>query len=328
MFKLCAKVDISGDRSWSLDFVTAVEITRDTEKLTSEAKITLPKKMKWDGSAEIPVRRGDSVRISLGYDDSSARRSASAENLQLAFVGYVRDVGFKTPIVITCEDDMFRLKQMPAVKKAYRSVTLETLLKDQGINYRLNIMGEQSLGAYRVTADTVASLLGKLSEHGVRSFFRYENGEPVLYCGVLFERDSTPSQVFKTGLNIISDQSLRQQKAENIRLRVKAVSLMPDNKKIKVEIGDADGEHRTLHTYNKSESELKAWAQQEIKRLKRDGLSGSFTTFGASLVDCLDAIGLIIDGKKAGVYQVKKNVIKYGDNGYRQEITLGLRVGD
>lgn len=318
MLKLCAKVEISGEHSWELDFVTAVEITRDTEKLTAEAKITIPKRMKWNGSPDIPVRRGDAVRISLGYDD----------NLQLVFVGYVRDVGFKTPVVITCEDDMFKLKQMPAQKKAYRSVNLETLLKEQGITYRLNIMGEQSLGAYRVTADTVASLLGKLSEQGVRSFFRYEDGEPVLYCGVLFERDSTPSQVFKTGLNIISDQSLQQQKAENMRLRVKAVSLMPNNKKIKVEVGDADGEHRTLHSYNKTESELKAWAEQEVKRLKRDGLTGSFTTFGASLVDCLDAIGLVIDGKKAGVYQVKKNVIKYGDSGYRQEITLGLRVGD
>ncbi|MDE6346372.1 MAG: hypothetical protein K2L55_06875 [Muribaculaceae bacterium] len=316
MFRLCAKIEIKGDRSWSLDFVTAVEITRDTEKLTAEAKITLPKKMKWDGAAEIPLRRGDRVRISLGYDDS----------LQLAFVGFVRDVGFKTPVVITCEDDMFRLKQMSAVKKTYRSVKLETLLKDQGITYRLNIMGEQSLGAYRVTADTVASLLGKLSEQGIRSFFRYEDGEPVLYSGVLFERDATPSQTFRTGLNIISDQSLQQQKAENMRLRVKAVSLMPDNKKIKVEVGDSDGEHRTLHTYNKTESELKAWAEQEIKRLKRDGLSGSFTSFGFKLVDPLDAIGLIIDGNKMGVYQVKKVVIKYGDNGFRQEITLGLRV--
>ena len=317
MFKLCAKIQIKGDRSWTLDFVTAVEIIRDTEKLTTEAKITLPKKLKWDGSAEVPVRRGDAVSIFLGYDDL----------LQPAFVGYVRDVGFKTPVVITCEDDMFKLKQMPAQKKAYRSVTIEKLLKDQGISYRLNVMGEQSLGAYRVTADTVAALLGKLSEQGIRSFFRYENGEPVLYCGVLFERDSTPSQVFSSGFNIISDQNLQHQKAENMRLRVKAVSLMPDNKKIKVEVGDADGEHRTLHTYNKTESELKAWARQEVKRFKRDGLTGSFTTFGASLVDCLDAIGLIIDGTKMGVYQVKKNVIKFGDSGFRQEIVLGLRVG-
>lgn len=317
MFRLCAKIEIKGDRSWSFDYVNAVEITRDTEKLTTEAKITMPKKVKWDGADEIPVKRGDAVTVSLGYDD----------NLQTAFVGYVRDVGFKTPIVITCEDDMFKLKQMPAKKKAYRSVTLETLLKDQGISYRLNIMGEQSLGAYRVTADTVAALLGKLSEQGVRSFFRYENGESVLYCGVLFERDTKPSQVFKTELNIISDQSLQQQKAENMRLRVKAVSLMPNNKKIKVEVGEADGEHRTLHTYNKTEKELKAWAGQEIKRLKRDGLTGSFTTFGHTLVDCLDAVGIIIDGVKRGVYQVKKNVIKYGDGGFRQEISIGLRVG-
>lgn len=316
MFKLCAKIEITGERCWDIGFVSAVEIVRDTEKLTAEAKITLPKKMKWNGSAEIPVHRGDSVRIYLGYNG----------NLQLAFVGYVRDVGFKTPVVITCEDDMYRLKQMPAQKKAYRSVTIETLLKDQGITYRFNVMGEQSLGAYRVTADTVAALLGRLSEQGIRSFFRYENGEPVLYCGVLFDRDSTPSQVFRSGLNIISDNSLQQQKAENMRLRVKAVSLMPNNKKIKVEVGDADGEHRTLHTYNKTERELKAWAEQEVKRLKRDGLTGSFTTFGASLVDPLDAIGIIIDGSKMGVYQVKKDVIKYGDSGFRQEITLGLRV--
>ena len=317
MFRLCAKIEIKGDRAWSFDFVNAVEITRDTEKLTTEAKIIMPKKVKWDKADKIPVKRGDSVKISLGYDD----------NLQTAFVGYVRDVGFKTPIVITCEDEMFKLKQMPTKKKAYRSVSLETLLKDQGISYRLNIMGEQALGAYRVTADTVAALLGKLSEQGIRSFFRYENGAPVLYCGVLFERDTRPAQVFKTGLNIISDQSLQQQKAENMRLRVNAVSLMPDNKKIKVEVGDADGEHRTLHTYNKTESELKAWAEQEIKRLKRDGLTGSFTTFGHTLVDCLDAIGIVIDGVKSGVYQVKKNIVKYGDGGYRQEITLGLRVG-
>lgn len=90
-----------------------------------------------------------------------------------------------------------------------------------------------------------------------------------------------------------------------------------------MEVGDADGEHRTLHAYNKAESELKAWAEQEIKRLKRDGLTGSLTTFGYRLVDKLDAVGIKIDGEKKGVYQVKKNVIKYGTGGFRQEITLG-----
>ena len=318
MYRLTAKIEIAGGRTWILDKVTEVEITLDTEQLTDTCKITLPKRIKWDGVADTPVCRGDAVKVWLGYDD----------DLQLAFTGYIRDVGFKTPVVLTCEDEMFKLKQQATVKKAYKSVSIETLLKDQGISYKLNVMGEQSLGQYRVTADTVASLLGHLHENGIRSFFRYENGEPVLYCGVLFEREESRTQVFATGVNIISDQSLEQQQAENIRLRVKAISLMPNNKKIKVEVGDADGEHRTLHTYNKTESELKAWAEQEIKRLKRDGLKGCFTTFGAKLVDKLTAIGIKIDGEKKGVYQVKKNVIKYGTSGFRQEITLGARIAE
>ena len=315
MYVLSAKIEIQGDKSWQVPFVTSVEITRDTEKLTDECKITLPKRIKWDGEAQIPVKRGDSIKVWTGY----------GEDLELAFAGYVRSVGIKTPIVLTCEDEMFKLKQMPCVKKAYKTVTLETLLKDQGLD-GVKVFGEQNLGQFRVTDDTVAALLGRLQDSGIRSFYRYEDGKPVLYCGVIFERDTKPSQVFATGVNIISDSSLEQQLAANIRLCVKAVSIMPNNKKIKVEVGDKDGEHRTLHTYNKSESELKAWAEQEIKRLKVDGLKGSFTTFGYRLVDKLDAIGIKIDGNKMGVYQLQKNVIKYGTGGYRQEITLGQRV--
>lgn len=318
MYRLTAKITIDGGRRWQLEEVTAVEITRDTEKLTDECRITLPKKVKWDGEPDIPVRRGDMVSVSLGYDGE----------LQAAFSGYVRDVGFKTPIVLVCEDEMFKLKQQPAQKKAYCNVDLETLLKDQGIGCEIRVFGEQRLGQYRVTADTVASLLGKLQQQGIRSFFRTEDGQPVLYCGVLFERETSPSQVFATGLNIIDDQSLEQQQADTMRLRVKAVSLMPDNKKVKVEVGDADGELRVLHTYNKTESELKAWAEQEVKRLKRDGLTGSFKTFGYRLVDKLDVIGMKIDGEKKGCYQVKKNVIKYDTGGFRQEITLGYRVAE
>lgn len=315
MYVLNAKIEIQGDRLWQVRFVSSVEITRDTEKLTDECKITLPKRLKWDGQAQIPVKRGDSVKVWTGYGDS----------LELSFVGYVRSVSVKTPVVLTCEDEMFQLKQKACTKKAYKSVTLETLLKDQGLS-SVKVFGEQALGQFRVTDETVAALLGRFQDSGIRSFYRYENGSPVLYCGVIFERDTKPSQVFATGLNIINDSNLEQQQAENIRLHVKAVSIMPDNKKIKVEVGDADGERRTLHTYNKTESELKAWAEQEIKRLKVDGLTGSFTTFGYKLVDKLDAVGIKIDGNKMGVYQVKKNVVKFGTNGYRQEITLGMRV--
>lgn len=319
MFRLCAKIEISGDgKRWTFAHVTEVEITRDVDKLTDECKLVLPKRIKWDGEAKSPIRRGMQVRVWLGYDHP--------DRLELAFVGYVREVGFKAPIELLCEDEMFVLKQKPAVKKAYRKASIAQVLSDQNIGYPIKVLGEQGLGAYRVTADTVSALLATLGEQGIKCFFRLEGEKPVLYAGVVFERSATISQTFATAINLIDSNSLKQQRAEDMRIKVKAVSIQSNGKKKRVEVGDPQGEVRTLHTYGKSEAELKAWAEQEVKRLKRDGLTGSFTTFGIRLVDKLDNVALRIDGKRMGVYQVKKNVIKYGTSGYHQEITLGQPV--
>lgn len=314
MYRLTAKVTIRGSRLWVLRHVTEVEIVRDTEQLTDVCRLTMPKLITWDGKKEIPVRRGDAITVELGYDD----------NLQVAFSGYVREVGFKRPVVLTCEDEMYRLKGMATNKKAYRNVDIETLLKDQGLT-NVRVFGEQRLGQFRVTDNTVAALLARLKQSGVRSFFRQEDGKAVLYCGVIFDREDSQCQVLETGRNIIAD-TLKQQKADDMRINLKAVSLMPNGKKVKIELGDKDGERRTVHAYNKSEAELKAWAQQELDRLKQDGLTGTVTTFGYKLLEKLDTVGMKIEGVKMGRYQVKKNTIKYGQGGFRQEITLGERI--
>nr|DAY55011.1 MAG TPA: tail protein [Caudoviricetes sp.] len=320
MFRLTAKIEIQSAKKWVFDKVASVEITRDIDTLTDTCVLQLPKKITWQGSDVLPIKRGDGVTVWLGYDD----------HLQFAFRGFVTTIGLKTPLSISCEDYLFKLKQQEAKKKVYKSATIDQILRDQNLGIKHKVFGEQSIGQYRVTADTVSALLGHLKDQGgIRSFIRIENNEPVLYCGVLFEQSSTPHRgVYATGLNIIDDTQLKVQSAADMKLKVKAISLLPDNKKIRVEVGDADGETRTLHTYNKPEKELKAWAEQELKRLKRDGLTGSFTTFGAELADKLDHIGIKIDGERKGVYQVQKNVIKYSPEGFRQEITIGARVAE
>ena len=319
MFRLTAKIEIKSAKRWAFDKVASVEVTRDIDTLTDTCVLQLPKKITWQGESSNPLKRGDEVTVWLGYDDE----------LQFAFRGFITTIGLKTPITINCEDYMFKLKQQAAVKKAYKSATLEQILKDQNLGIKYKVFGEQNIGQYRVTADTVSGLLGHLKDHGgVRSFIRIENDEPVLYVGVLFEHDKTHKQVFATGVNLIDDSQLKVQNAADVKIKIKAVSLMPNNKKIRVEVGDTDGERRTLHAYNKTEAELKAWAEQELKRLKRDGLTGSFTTFGAELVDKLDNVGVKIDGERKGVYQTQKNVIKYSTGGFRQEITIGSRVAE
>lgn len=319
MFRLTAKIEINSAKKWVFDKVASVEITRDIETLTDMCVLQLPKKITWQGESSTPLKRGDEVTVWLGYDD----------DLRFAFNGFITTIGLKTPVTISCEDYMFKLKQQEAKKLAYKSVTLEQLLKDQNLGIKYKVFGEQNIGQYRVTADTVSALFGHLKDHGgIRSFVRMEDGEPVLFCGVLFEKDKTHKQAFATGVNIIDDSQLKVQNAADVKIKVKAVSLMPNNKKIRVEVGDTDGETRTLHAYNKKEKELKAWAEQELKRLKRDGLTGSFTTFGAGLVDKLDNLGVKIDGERKGIYQTQKNVIKYSPGGFRQDITIGARVAE
>ncbi len=319
MLKLSARIEITGEKKWVFEKITACEIVRDSEALTTTCKLTLPRKVKWKGETSNPIKRGDKISVWLGYDD----------NLQLAFTGYVLRKGFKAPIVILCEDEMFMLKQTPCVKKSYKNVDIQTLLKDQGLPYDIKVLGEQNIGQYRVNFENVSELLAHLKENNIRTFFRIEDGKPVLYCGVLFDHGNEMRQVFATGINIISDSSLDEQKAEDVKIKLKVVSLQSDNKKkIKVEVGDADGEKRTLHCYGKTEAEAKAWGEQELERLKRDGLTGSFQTFGHVLLDVLDVIGIKIDGERKGKYQVQKNTITFGSSGFRQDITLGARAAE
>ncbi|MDR2131023.1 MAG: hypothetical protein LBP56_07675 [Odoribacteraceae bacterium] len=319
MFRLTARIEIKGTRTWVFDRVASVEITRDIDTLTDTCVLALPKKVTWQGEALNPLRRGDEVTAWLGYDDE----------LELAFRGHVTTIGLKAPVTIACEDYMYQLKSRPARKLAYANATLGRLLEDQRLGIRHRVFGEQAIGPYRVTADTASGLLGDLKDHGgIRSFILLEEGEPVLYCGALFERAVTRKQVFATGVNIIDDTRLEVQDAADVKIKVRAISLMPDNTRVKVEAGDADGQARTLHAFNKNERELRAWAEQELKRLKRDGLTGSFTTFGGSLVDKLDNVGIKIDGRRRGVYQVQKNVIRFSPEGFRQEITIGGRVAE
>ena len=215
MLKLCAKIEIKGDKTWVFEKITACEIVRDSEALTTTCKLILPRKVKWKGETSNPIKRGDKISVWLGYDD----------NLQLAFTGYVLRKGFKAPIEIFCEDEMFMLKQTPCVKKSYKNVDIQTLLKEQGLPYDIKVLGEQNIGQYRVNFENVAELLAHLKENNIRTFFRLEDGKPVLYCGVLFDHGNEMRQVFATGINIISDSSLDEQRAEDVKIKLRVVSL-------------------------------------------------------------------------------------------------------
>lgn len=324
MFKLSAKITIFSSRKWLFDKISSCEIERDIKNLTATALIKLPKKIKWQDENEIPVKTGDGIIIKLGYEENG---------LETVFQGYIKSVGIRTPIEIRCEDEMFALKQMKASPASYRNATISQIIKDQlGEKYSLKVISDATFSqAIRIkdTSVTIARLLEQLKEKYKCYFFFKDNYSGTVLCSALLsDTDSDRVQVFDNCSNMIKYDNLKVKTADEIKAKIKAVSISTKKggEKIEVEVGDPDGETIIIVKKNQTIETLKKIANIKLKEIKVDGLDGSFETFGAKICGLLDTIKIVIDGKNQGRYRVLKNVVKYDHSGYRQTITIGGKV--
>lgn len=319
MYQLTCEILISTQSGLlRFDHANSIEVIRSSEKLTDTATITLPRRIRWRGVEKNPIRRLDPVTIYLGYNG----------NNRLAFKGYVSKVGTRAPMVIECADEMMNLRILAAVKKAYTKTDIKTLLTDQGLTPV--VMGVQNIGAFRVECNTIAELLDSLSKQGIRTYFRIGSGtEPTLYSGLIIQPTDLRTFIFDNQKNIVDDTNLEYTNTDSLRIKVKVVSHADENgksKKTEVTTGDADGEIRTFNVIGMSEAEMKEYASNQYDRLKTSGLEGDISVFGGDLIDKGDYLNIYIDGADGGVYTCSKNEITWGDDGFRQKITIGQRI--
>ncbi len=325
MRKLSCKIEIerkwtteegsSLSRRWVVERVAGVKITGDTSSLQDTCVVSLARNTKWKGEARIPLRRGDAVKVWLGYDGE----------LKLRFIGQVQEVSAKTPTTLTCIDGMMKLQQLASVKSSYRSCDLKQLLDEQirgAVEYELS--GTVNIGQYRVTATTVAGVLRDLKEnYGVTSAFVVADGRELLKVWTVYPGMRELAGRFEEGKNIISNQ-LTYRRAADIQVKVTGVSIQADGSRISYTEGE--GEQREIYRYGLSLAELKAAVRDEIERLKWDGLSGSFVTFGEPEVEKTDVVELKTESVEYGRYQVKGVNVDFGQGGYRQRVELGRRI--
>ena len=329
MIRLCCRVEIRrewldeegllGASTWTMEKVESIEITGDGDSLQDTCVIKLPKNARWGVSgSEIPIRRGDNVRVWLGYDGV----------LKLRFVGYVKEVAAKTPTVITCEDEMMRLRQKAAKQKMYNSVTLSQLLDEQLegmdiVRYDRESEAEVQLGCLRIEATTVAGLLSELKQnYGITSCFALVDDVPTLYSFTVLPQLRRNAGRFEEGVNIISN-SLEYRRSEDVQVKIKGVSIQEDNSRI--EYSEGEGEERTIYRYGLNMDELKVAVKNELKRDKWSGLQGDFETFGMPRVEKMDVLDLYAAGTR-GRYRVKGVNVSFGSGGYRQKIQLKERL--
>ncbi len=328
----------NGD-SYTLDFVTEIEIEESFLCLTNTFKLSFPRAINFEGqnlfSGTDPVfQRGDQVSVELGYFPQS----------RVVFTGWVASISAKIPVEIMCEDDMFLLKNSIVsypdaanINRVYTSkkngkrskrsklispqITLKQLLDNilpDDIEYEaLDI----NLGMFRATKVSVAKILETLCDkYGLYSTFK----DRILTVGFQSNASSTNIVPFQFEYNIIDDSNLEYQRQEDMSIKVVVISIDLNDVKTEIEVGDSDGAQRTYHMYNATAAAMREFANARLTEVKFTGYVGSFTTFGEPYVRPGDVAKLTSTKlpERDGNYIIASVKRNFGINGYRQEIEL------
>lgn len=317
MFKLSSNLTLSGQE---VDFVTDIEIRSSWETLTDRAEVEFPRGVRFISSRYIAsldalFKLGDPAILRFGYN---------GEN-RLQFIGRIAAVNPGDRIKFDLEDEMYLLKQTTVEKYSKKSVTLAQLLSDLcPVPFECE---DIDLGQFRIKNSNLAQVLESIRKtYGLYSWAR----EGKIYAGFAYRVGEGDRHIFEVSKNVVSSKDLTFLTRNDVKIKIKAVSLQPDNKKIQVEAGDPDGDIRTVFKYNVNESALKQYAEAMVERFKYDGYRGSFIAFQEPAVKHGDTV-VFRDPfipEREGEYLVKKVVKRFGASKDEQVITLDRRVDE
>lgn len=304
---------------FAFKYVVDLSVTKSIDNFTQSAAINLSRKAEWKGKK---IAFGEDSLLKVGYDVEV--KAGYSNDLPIVFEGYLNSIKPGTRVELEAQDKMYLLKQ-DTFNKSYKTVDLVKLMDDiipGGIEVKTV---NAKLGKFRIVNATAAQVLDTLKkDYGLYSYFK--NGK--LLVGLAYWPDEAETHVFDFSRNIKkSSNQLQWQEADDVKLKVKAVSIS-DNKKYTVEVGDSEGEQRTLHFYDVPESELKERAEQELAKLKYAGYKGKFEAWGEPLVQHGDIVELRDPDydERTGRYMVKETKYRFGSRGIQQTIEIANKV--
>lgn len=330
-----------------LNKATEIAFESSFKEPVSKGRITLPRNIKlFNGNGETMAKpeeafrklfkRGDKVSISWGYNEKKT----------LEFEGYITTVSADIPVVMEFEDEMFKIKRMP-VNFSSPNITLQQLLETIIPGYEIDALEGTTLGSVRLAKTQVGPVLEKLqSDWGLYTYWK----DGKVRCGKYYSPERTRTNIYYVDGKVVEEKefiidtdidvfhlerncvstALNYKRKEDVKLKIKAVSTLPNGSKIEVDgIGDVDGDERQLTFYNVTDvKELEVLAKIEYNRFKVDGFDGSFTAFGIPSVThgmkCKLVSGLFKE--REGIYYIESVQKSFGVDGIRQQISLGPKA--
>jgi len=357
--------------SFSFNFVNEFSATDEWVNLTNECKITFPKNMyvkdangilqplggtQSDLQVNNLFQRGDKVTVKYGYWLEDGNSSVTQ-----IFQGYISKVTSKKPIQLECQNNMWKLKQIPCKRQVWSS-SLKSLfqLLLAGTEFTVNQLSDVNIGSFIIENETVAQLCERLrKDFHIESYFR--GNELRLGLSPYIASEAVTTNVFAFQQNIISDQ-LDFQRKDDIKLSAVCQSINTvsagynkkgeeKTKKERLTVlvytdssgnfqhivkkkgeelpANTEGERRTLFFPNISDvTTMVNLGIAELKKYYYTGFKGKFTTFAYPFVKLGDHIQIIdhIMPDRSGKYVVRGVEYTGGKDGHRQIISLDYKL--
>lgn len=308
----------SDGKKIKLNRCISAKINSSWKNLTDTAKVEL--QLKWrlpDNTVKNIfelVQSGDAIEIQTGYNGEHTTR----------FNGYIRSVSPKSPVTLECEDEMYKLKSLPA-NFIYDSVRLPELLKKMlPAHIKIDAL-DVELGGFKAAKTTVAKVLLKLKEmYGFVAFFQ----DGVLHVGKVYAREGLTVHDINLHYDAIDDNLTFLTDKERL-VKVKAISNRPGKDNLEVEEGDSDGDEITQNFYNiNSEAELRQLAKAAITKLKVTGYQGDFTTYAVKNIKHSEKVNInhTLYRERKGVYYVETSEEEFSSKGWHVKINLGQQA--
>lgn len=293
--------------------LNGVKIKSSRKVIGDTASIFLPNYYHGADRLDTLINEGDAVVIQLGYDG----------NYKTEFEGYVKEIKPNTPLEIVCDDEIWNLKQ-EQVSMSWKETTLHDVLRYLVPNVEIECINI-NLSPFRLDKVSKAEALAKIKKmYGLDIYFRGKK----LYVGFAYQESGLSEVKYHFQKNAIhGDLTFKTKKS--VKIKVKAVSILKSNERLEVEVGDDDGELRTLHFYNITKiEELKALAEEKLELLKYDGYRGKMKAKGVPFVTHSTKAQLDDDKypMRFGKYFIDEIDTTYNKSGFNRTIQLGRKA--
>lgn len=316
----CARIRIGTQSKYvQFDQVNKLQIEESVKDLGDKATITLPRNyMKLAGKSVLDyIKVGDLVIIELGVN----------EKYYEEFRGYLGEIETGAPLVLHVDDLFYPLKRNNWLK-SWKAVTLRELLTFVAPGYTIDCP-KVALGAFQLSNVSTYRVITDLCQtYGFYSYVRNN----VLTCQFAYDVRGTGNEHTYTFYENVKANGLKYHRAEDVKVRIKAIANQRNGKKLTHEVGstDTDASQRTLNFGAITQEELKTAAEQWYKKVSFDGYTGSVTGFANPKTHAGDSL-IIIDREepdREGKYLIEKTVITYDpfSTGYQRENTLSFRI--